>query len=428
MDFEKTNNKKLEKDLKKTTTALEEERAVSGKHKKVAMLLINERKRLAERMLHDKARNNYYEHTLQEEQNKMKNISEGLLQETKKSLQMEAAMEKQLAEIDTERAQWQAKLERAETRTKEQDEEIEKLREELSGLQKQLDKEKRGDGPQSIEIRSSVANKVPMRDTAVVTPMEKPTTNSTSTPAPSSSAPTPAKTKPKIQKMAAVRSRSPDRELPPKPVIPPAPDSQVKRITQKLQKNAPAKTPEKSPPASSGSEVESGGAHVRVVPVVSSPKPGSGASERFTIAPGGTTVFTTPTGGKISFHVAPSGGNQPRKPNAGRGTPPPVPPNKPQYIPQPGLKREGIARAASPRSEGTPIPIEVTRKPTPPSKLGVQMARDNGLLSPDISPNDYSRQITSQLRVNSSSPSPTTNNIETAASLRKATQVCVNGK
>ena len=35
VDFEKSATKKLEKELKKTTTVLEEERAAAGKHKQV---------------------------------------------------------------------------------------------------------------------------------------------------------------------------------------------------------------------------------------------------------------------------------------------------------------------------------------------------------------------------------------------------------
>ena len=38
VDFEKNNYKKLEKELKKTSTALDEERAASAKHKQVIFL------------------------------------------------------------------------------------------------------------------------------------------------------------------------------------------------------------------------------------------------------------------------------------------------------------------------------------------------------------------------------------------------------
>ena len=40
IDFEKSQNKKLEKDLKKTLASLEEERANAARHKQVAIMLI----------------------------------------------------------------------------------------------------------------------------------------------------------------------------------------------------------------------------------------------------------------------------------------------------------------------------------------------------------------------------------------------------
>ena len=44
IDFEKSNSKKLEKDLRRTLAALEEERASAARHKQVALLLLKERK------------------------------------------------------------------------------------------------------------------------------------------------------------------------------------------------------------------------------------------------------------------------------------------------------------------------------------------------------------------------------------------------
>lgn len=56
VDFEKSNVKKMEKDLKKTLASLEEERAGAGKHKQVALMLIKERRKVVEKFMQEKER------------------------------------------------------------------------------------------------------------------------------------------------------------------------------------------------------------------------------------------------------------------------------------------------------------------------------------------------------------------------------------
>jgi restriction endonuclease len=50
IDFEKSNSKKLEKDLRRTLAALEEERASAARHKQVALLLLKERKHILQKL------------------------------------------------------------------------------------------------------------------------------------------------------------------------------------------------------------------------------------------------------------------------------------------------------------------------------------------------------------------------------------------
>ena len=173
VDFEKGQVKKLEKEAKKLTASLEEERAASAKHKQVALMLIKERKKIMEHMVVLQHRNSQVESTLKGEEGRMKNFAEGLAEESRKSVQMEAAMEKQLAEFDVEREHLKQDLAREEQRNQELSREVEHLRGQLEQMQKQFGAEKRGDGPQSIEIKSTaVLGRSPIRDVGIVNQIE----------------------------------------------------------------------------------------------------------------------------------------------------------------------------------------------------------------------------------------------------------------
>nr|XP_022297732.1 cortactin-binding protein 2-like isoform X2 [Crassostrea virginica] len=159
IEYEKSQNKKLEKDLKKTLASLEEERANSIKHKQVAVMLIKEQKKLIEKLVKDRGRIQKLEQQLQEEQDKTSNVVEGLVIESKKSLKMEAVMEKQMSDFDVEREQMKGKLGRAEAKNQELSNQVEALQHQIDLLQKQVALEKLASGKdsfQSIEIKSTV--------------------------------------------------------------------------------------------------------------------------------------------------------------------------------------------------------------------------------------------------------------------------------
>ena len=147
----------MEKDLKKTLANLEEERANSIKHKQVAVMLIKEQKKLIEKLVKDRQKINKYEEQLREEKDKTTNVVEGLVQESKKSLKMEAAMEKQLSDFDVEREQLRGRLAKEESKNRDLSCQVESLQHQLDLMQKQLMLEKTGtkDAFQSIEIKSS---------------------------------------------------------------------------------------------------------------------------------------------------------------------------------------------------------------------------------------------------------------------------------
>ncbi|XP_045166400.2 cortactin-binding protein 2-like [Mercenaria mercenaria] len=159
IDFEKANQKKMEKDMKKTLASLEDERASSAKHKQVALMLIKERKKLVEKLMQEKFRAEQAERILQEERSKSMNMAEGLVQESKKSLKMEATMERQLSEFDLEREQLKNKLHREENRNKDLSSQIDSLTWQLENLQKQLPgKYQPKELVHSVEIKSTVSS------------------------------------------------------------------------------------------------------------------------------------------------------------------------------------------------------------------------------------------------------------------------------
>lgn len=141
----------MEKDLKKTLASLEEERSNSIKHKQVAVMLIKEQKKLVEKLILDREKLRKYEQALKEEKNRHVNVVEGLVEESKKSLKMEAVMEKQLSDFDVEREQLKGKLAKEETKNRDLQKEIESLRRQVESLKKHSHR----DAIQSIEIRST---------------------------------------------------------------------------------------------------------------------------------------------------------------------------------------------------------------------------------------------------------------------------------
>ncbi|XP_072341339.1 cortactin-binding protein 2 isoform X2 [Scyliorhinus torazame] len=115
VEFEKSQLKQLEAENKKLSMQFDEERM---KNKQLVMMLVKECKQLAGKVVDESQTLAEITKTLDEEQTKTTQLEEELVAERKKSLQMEAKMEKQLSEFDIEREQLRAKLNREENRTK----------------------------------------------------------------------------------------------------------------------------------------------------------------------------------------------------------------------------------------------------------------------------------------------------------------------
>ncbi|KAK3579051.1 hypothetical protein CHS0354_029909 [Potamilus streckersoni] len=341
IEFEKSQTKKMEKDLKKTLANLEEERANSAKHKQVALLLIKERKNLIEKMLLERKKHSQMDQLLNDEKNKTMNMAEGLMQESKKSLQMEAAMEKQFSEFDMEREQFRKKLAQEENRNGELQVQIESLKAQLESLKKQL-MERSGsrDVFQSMDVQTSGLH--------TKTSSEKTGNQLMSSPLPISVPGNPGLAKSTVKSTKPVVSENnirimtepSEREanLSPRQSLSPVEGSAWRSVRH----GSPQASLDRTVITLQGASDSHGKLETRVAPVgaVSSEKNVSEIYQtpKVSVSSGSMASVVT-SGGRISVHVGSGGGGQavstnvqssPRKVvTVGRGVPPPLPPNKP---------------------------------------------------------------------------------------------------
>lgn len=372
VEFEKTQNRRMEKDLKKTLASLEEERANSAKHKQVALMLIRERRKLVERILQEKHKCNEMEHVLNDEKDKMLNMAEGLVQESRKSLKMEAAMEKQLSEFDTEREQLRSRVIREENKSKE-------LQSEADSLRQQVD-----------ELHRKLTNSQNVKD------FEEKNTATAFSSCPSSREPSADRT---VLVAPSASSFTKTVHIPPSSVVldnsSTSSPIDAKKCTVQFNSHHSPSSPEKRP--ISPGEMFSPASDVRIISEGSS-------GNRISLSAGGTTVVST-SGGKISFQIGQSSGPTRKSVSIGRGTPPPIPPNKPVLVASGG-----------------------SGKPAVPPKVGITVSKER--LTVSGSESDSSSSGSNQPKsvqipvsvVTSQSNVPSSRTAKESSPLRKTTQ------
>lgn len=404
IDFEKGTSKKLEKDLRRTLVALEEERASAVRHKQVALLLLKERKHLIQKVTAQGQRHSQGETSLSDDQLQADDLV-GFDADSGRSLAMEAALEQQLGEFEAERASLRTSLTQEQARTRE-------LEAQVEALQRQVQTMAARTSLDSIEIKSSVSPQFQATQPPAVSSYSSytsqppspvssgfgssvystspnqssvrlaanygaanpsgapPIRGSVAVIGSSTSAPV-LRQVPKVNKVldgGHIGSSSPERE-----VINRLTDSPVRKVQYGVGSAGYPSSGLERPGGAVTSSSPRGEARVMTM---GSSGPDStvhvgGGGARVSISPGNTATVVTQGGGKISFHVSPGsgGGNiltggggvgvgSPRRTatavatvsSAGRGAPPPVPPNKPNIVPV--------------------IPGGVT-KPAPPPKVSV---------------------------------------------------------
>ncbi|CAC5414143.1 CTTNBP2 N-terminal-like protein [Mytilus coruscus] len=355
IDYEKNQNKKIEKDLKKTLASLEEERANSVKHKQVAVMLIKEQKKLIEKLILDREKLKKYEQALKEEKNKHVNVVEGLVEESKKSLKMEAVMEKQLSDFDVEREQLKGKLVKEEAKNKEHQIEIESLKKQIEALQKHVHK----DSIQSIEIRSTASPRQSADVSLVTSPKIVPKQSDMNVITDTQNrVMSPVYTESEVQRKARSITMSPDRSK-----------ETYARKSNTDVRFAPVGAASND---KMGLETSRGGSKM--------------SSISSTTISGGGKVLTVNVSGHPNVSLS-SGNVSPRKMvPTGRGTPPPLPPNKPV------LSAVSTSKPAPPpKSSPENAALDVETPPTssdPLEFLGPEMADLQQLLTTIMSDSD----------------------------------------
>lgn len=362
--------------MKKTLASLEEERASSAKHKQVALMLIKERKKLVEKYMQEKYKAEQAEKTLIDERNKAMNMAEGLVQESKKSLKMEATMERQASEFDLEREQLRNKLLREENKTKDLQAQIENLTWQLENLQKQKSGLK--EPVHSVEIKSTVQSP-PIRLTNEKTQW-------------TSNSPTSMLSKPGniVEREAGLSPRSTSADV-----------SVRKRDIRYASPQTV--TVDRGHVQYGDSNLEQ-----RVAPVgaVADNKVILDPGQKLSVSIGGPTVVSS--GGRITVQTSsPTSPGQisPRRVlNVNRGTPPPIPPNKP-VLP--------VTTASVSKTSSMQKPVaakDVRQAGSKPIHIPVSVVHTSTV---SASPGSHTSK-------HEGSPSP--------SSLRKPAQVCVNAK
>ncbi|XP_001603216.1 uncharacterized protein CG10915 [Nasonia vitripennis] len=134
LEMEKQEKKRLEAEAKKLSETLEEEK---NRHKQIVLILLAERKKIIIKYIEERKRSEDLAQILSEEKVRTDSMAEGLEEESKKSLHMEAEMEKQQAQFDIERSQFRQTTAMKDKKLMEQQQELDKLRAELEMLKEQ---------------------------------------------------------------------------------------------------------------------------------------------------------------------------------------------------------------------------------------------------------------------------------------------------
>uniref|UniRef100_A0A336MLN2 CSON002970 protein n=1 Tax=Culicoides sonorensis TaxID=179676 RepID=A0A336MLN2_CULSO len=133
LEKEREAKKKVEKDLKKLQEQLEREKT---REKQLVFFLLVERKKLVLKYIEERKRSEDYALILTEEKLKCDTLAEGLEEESKKSLRMEAELEKQSLAHQRERDTLLANVAAEQQMNREKDLEIKQLREQLDELKR----------------------------------------------------------------------------------------------------------------------------------------------------------------------------------------------------------------------------------------------------------------------------------------------------
>ncbi|GFU30932.1 uncharacterized protein CG10915 [Nephila pilipes] len=366
-EFERQQNRCMEKDIKCLTETLEQERL---RQKQIVLLLLAERKRLIFRYAEEKQKCDRLSQILCDEKGRIADMVDGLEEESKKSLQMEAELERQLCEFEIEREQFKADVAELESRNNELTLEVQRLQEELESHKQSASSSLTSQSQLGEGVRSTIVTMVstpPIRAVPTISPTVSPPRGVARAVCPKTG---PAPATP--AKPPGLIPQAPTKIAPAKPVYtssnavlsplcsPPLATSGLKSSPKPNKPTSPAPLISPSVPENMGTllQVVSPGPQYAESPL--SPPEGEkiiGDSSSPNAKAYGTVKVST----SVPVHkagagtaVTPSIANA-KKLSVGRGAPPPIPPNKPVLPPQALHRKDtGSKPPVPPRSDVTP--------------------------------------------------------------------------
>lgn len=368
--FERQQNRCMEKDIKVLTETLEQER---HRQKQIVLLLLAERKRLIFRYAEEKQKCDRLSQILCDEKGRIADMVDGLEEESKKSLQMEAELERQLCEFEVEREQYKAEMTELEAKNNELSLEVQRLQEELESLQKQLANSSLSSQTQLGEgVRSTIVTMVstpPIRAVPTISPTVSPPRGVARAVSPKVG---PAPATP--AKPPGLIPQAPGKICPTagtKPAAPSFPSNSVsplcspplvapQNIKKPVKPGSPAPVTSPSVPEDVGTLLQVAAASPQYSENALSPSDGEKIitgdlnSQTNSKIYSGIKVSTAVPVHKPAIATAPSAPNAKKLP-LGRGAPPPIPPNKP-VLPLQALHRKDASSKppVPPRSDVVP--------------------------------------------------------------------------
>ncbi|CAL1270790.1 unnamed protein product [Larinioides sclopetarius] len=365
-EFERQQNRCMEKDIKCLQETLEQERL---RQKQIVLLLLAERKRLIFRYAEEKQKCDRLSQILCDEKGRIADMVDGLEEESKKSLQMEAELERQLCEFEIEREQFKADITELESRNNELTLEVQRLQEELESQKQAASSSLSSQSQLGEGVRSTIVTMVstpPIRAVPTISPTVSPPRGVARAVCPKTG---PAPATP--AKPPGLIPQAPAKINPGKPVYstssavlsplcsPPLATSGLKTTSKPVKPSSPA-------PLASPSVPENIGTLLQVVPPGPqyaesplSPPEGEKIISDST-SPSNTKAYGTVKAASVSVHktgtaVSPNVAANAKKLSVGRGAPPPIPPNKPVLPPQALHRKDtGSKPPVPPRSDVTP--------------------------------------------------------------------------
>ncbi|GFY76886.1 uncharacterized protein CG10915 [Trichonephila inaurata madagascariensis] len=363
-EFERQQNRCMEKDIKCLTDTLEQERL---RQKQIVLLLLAERKRLIFRYAEEKQKCDRLSQILCDEKGRIADMVDGLEEESKKSLQMEAELERQLCEFEIEREQFKADVAELESRNNELTLEVQRLQEELESHKLSASSSLSSQSQLGEGVRSTIVTMVstpPIRPVPTISPTVSPPRGVARAVCPKTG---PAPATP--AKPPGLIPQAPTKIAPAKPVYtssnavlsplcsPPLATSALKSSPKPNKPSSPAPLISPSVPENIGTllQVVSPGPQYAENPL--SPPEGEkviGDSS----SPNAKMYGTVKVSASVPVHKAAAGTAvtpNAKKLSVGRGAPPPIPPNKPVLPPQALHRKDtGSKPPVPPRSDVTP--------------------------------------------------------------------------